>query len=260
MSFDVEPQLAYNLANAPIRGFPYPHIYVPDVFPAHFYAEIQANMPDPADMLSLKEGRGTSGYDERFVLEIAGHQVERLPEAKKQFWKGFSGWLLSGRIRDLVLGKFAPVIQQRFKGQKDLQFYDEALLIQDTTNYKIGPHTDAQRKVVSLLFYLPKDDSQAHLGTSVYLPKDPRFTCAGGPHYPFDNFVRAATMPFKPNSLFAFVKTDRSFHGVEPVRDPGARRWLMLYDIYARAEQPQARPEQPAAAAAESPGGVTFKF
>jgi hypothetical protein len=260
MSFDVEPQLAYNLANAAIRGFPYPHLYVPDVFPAHFYAEIQANMPEPVDMLPISEARPISGYKERFVLEIAGQHAERLPDGKKQFWKAFSSWLLSGHIRELVLAKFAPIIQQRFKGQPDVQFYDEALLIQDMTDYKIGPHTDAARKVVSLLFYLPKDESQAHLGTSVYLPKDPRFTCPGGPHHSFDKFVRVATMPFKPNSLFAFVKTDRSFHGVEPVRDPGTRRWLLLYDIYVRPMQAQAQPEQPAAVAAPSPGGVTFKF
>lgn len=38
-------------------------------------------------------------------------------------------------------------------------------------------------------------------------------------------------MPFLPNSMFAFVKADTSFHGVEPVTDPDVRRWLRLYDI-----------------------------
>ncbi len=39
-------------------------------------------------------------------------------------------------------------------------------------------------------------------------------------------------MPFAPNSLFVFLKTDSSFHGVEPVSDPDTRRWLLLYDIF----------------------------
>ena len=34
-----------------------------------------------------------------------------------------------------------------------------------------------------------------------------------------------------PNTMFAFVKTDNAFHGVEPVRDADARRHLLLYDI-----------------------------
>jgi len=40
-------------------------------------------------------------------------------------------------------------------------------------------------------------------------------------------------MPFKPNSMFCFVKSDHTFHGVEPVVEPDVRRWLLLYDIKA---------------------------
>ena len=52
-------------------------------------------------------------------------------------------------------------------------------------------------------------------------------------------------MPFKPNALFAFVKTETSFHGVEPVTDPDTKRWLLLYDIYVRqaAQQPLDAPQ-----------------
>ena len=50
----------------------------------------------------------------------------------------------------------------------------------DLTNYALGPHTDAVSKVVTLLIYLPQDDSQARYGTSIYAPKDParRQPCA----------------------------------------------------------------------------------
>jgi hypothetical protein len=85
--------------------------------------------------------------------------------------------------------------------------------------------------VITVLFYLPRDRSQAHMGTSIYQPKNPEFVCPGGPHYGYSDFNRVATMPFLPNSMFAFVKGDRSFHGVEPVTDPDVRRWLLLYDI-----------------------------
>src|SRR2546430_17727172 len=59
----------------------------------------------------------------------------------------------------------------------------------------------------------------------------PGFTCQGGPHYRFYGFERVATMPFLPNTMFAFVKTDHSFHGVEPIADPGVSRYLLLYDL-----------------------------
>jgi hypothetical protein len=76
----------------------------------------------------------------------------------------------------------------------------------------------------------------------MYLPNDESFRCPGGPHHARDRFSLLHTNPFLPNTLFAFFKTDNSFHGVEPVADPDCRRWLLLYDIYARtvaAEAPQ---------------------
>ncbi|HZQ13312.1 MAG TPA: hypothetical protein VFB31_10945 [Pseudolabrys sp.] len=255
MSSDVELALAYNVANAPVRPFPYPHIYVPDVFPSDFYTEIQHNIPDPAAMVPIEQARNIKGYNERFVMEISGQQTQALPAAKKEFWTNFSSWLLSGRFMNLMMQKFGPFLQQRFRGMQGLQFFNEGLLVEDITKYALGPHTDSPRKVLTFLFYLPKDASQAHLGTSIYVPRDGTFTCPGGPHYGFDKFQRIATMPFLPNALFAFVKTDNSFHGVEPVTDPDTRRWLLLYDVYVRApaqQQPVAE-GQPAA-------NVTFKM
>jgi hypothetical protein len=41
-------------------------------------------------------------------------------------------------------------------------------------------------------------------------------------------------MPFLPNALFGFFKTDRSFHGVEAIRSGGVERNALLYNIYAR--------------------------
>jgi hypothetical protein len=118
------------------------------------------------------------------------------------------------------------------------------MLVEDVTKYALGPHTDSPKKVITMLFYLPRDLSQSHMGTSIYLPKDPAFRCQGGPHYKFDGFQRLHTMPFVPNSLFVFFKTDNSFHGVEPVTDPDTKRWLLLYDIYVRL--PQNTPLNPA--------------
>jgi hypothetical protein len=56
--------------------------------------------------------------------------------------------------------------------------------------------------------------------------------------------------------MFAFFKTDNSFHGVEPVADPDCRRWLLLYDIYVR----PGTAAQTAAAPAASASKVKFSF
>ena len=38
-------------------------------------------------------------------------------------------------------------------------------------------------------------------------------------------------MPFRRTSLFCFVKTDYSFHGVEPIADEAVERDLILYNL-----------------------------
>jgi hypothetical protein len=234
MSSRAELHLTYKVANAPINVFPFPHFYVEDVFPADYYARMQRMLPEPAAMLPIGAVRNTVTNKERFVLELKDEQLQRLPADKRAFWEELRGWMVGGTLAPMLLRKFGSYVVQRFEGRKDVAYYDEALLVQDTTNYRLGPHTDAPRKVITLLFYLPPDTSQAHLGTSIYLPNDREFRCPGGPHHARESFERLWTMPFLPNSLFVFLKNDRSFHGLEPVADPDTRRWLLLYDVFWR--------------------------
>lgn len=260
MYLDAELQLAYKVGNAPFSMFPFPHFYIPDVFPADFYRRLQQNLPDPSAMRPIEEVRRLKGYKERFVLGLDEKSLATLPEGKRAFWRETAGWLVGSNFRSLVLRKFQPYIDLRFKENTEVEFFDEALLVQDVTNYSLGPHTDALRKVITMLFYLPADDSQSHLGTSIYLPNDPDFRCQGGPHHDRGSFSLLHTNPFLPNSFFAFFKTDNSFHGVEPVGDPDCRRWLLLYDIYIRDTvvfQP-AIPENDAAPV--NPAAVKFSF
>jgi len=223
-----------------VNPYPYPHFFVQDVFPPDYYGQLQAMLPErEKTMKPLPEVRSIGGgaYRERFVmvLQREGELMEGLTEDQRAFWTGLRGMLVGGAFGQMLLDKFRPAVGPRFAG-KNVTFYDEAMLVQDTVNYKLGPHTDAPRKVITLLFYLPPDESQRELGTSIYLPKDRQFRCPGGPHYDRANFDRMWTMPFLPNSLFVFCKTDNSFHGVEPVTDPDTRRWLLLYDIFHRVE------------------------
>jgi hypothetical protein len=255
MSSSAELAAAYAIGNAPMQMFPFPHIFVRDVFPKAYYEEIQRKLPPPDVLTPITKARDVRGpYDDRFVLGLTPEGLTRLPEPYREFWTDLAGWMVGGRFAELVIGKFGQFIEQRFQGMSGVRFTDEALLVEDRTRYALGPHTDTPLKVLSMLFYLPADESQSHLGTSIYVPKDPRFVCEGGPHYPFDRFDRMVTMPFVPNCLFAFLKTANSFHGVEPIKDGDVRRHLLLYDIRL-ASAPTQAPLAPT-----SPPNVTFRF
>ena len=238
--------MLYRIGNAPVNPFPYPHVFVRDVFPADFYAELLRHIPPREALVPLVEARKSVGGDysrNRSVLLMNDESLGRMDEPYRAFWTRVGGVLLGGNLGSLLMNKFAQVIDGRFAGQAAIEVADEALLVQDHAEYALGPHTDSQSKVFSLLFYLAADDTRAHLGTSIYVPKDPSFTCPGGPHHPFENFDRMLTMPYVPNAAFGFAKTANAFHGVEPVAEGDGQRTLLLYDIRYRP-----RPATPATA------------
>jgi hypothetical protein len=235
----VAPELhvLYRLANAPLQPYPFPHLYARDVFPAGYYAEIQRQLPPAAALKPLQEARGAKGYPERFVMPLGGELPGGLSAAQREFWRDFARWVFRGRLGPAVLGRFAPIVEQRLQENPEMEITDELLLVRDRSRYSLGPHTDTPAKVISVLFYLPADERLARHGTSVYLPKEEGFTSDGNAHLPFERFERVATMPFVPNSVFAFAKTNSSFHGVEPIAEEGVERNLLLYDLRLRPAQ-----------------------
>ena len=100
-------------------------------------------------------------------------------------------------------------------------------MIKDTADFEISPHSDAPHKVFTLLFYLPKDASKQQYGTSVYRPKQSDFTSEPGKRFPFDQFEEHWRAPFLPNSVFGFMKNERSFHGRPRLEAlTGTRDWM----------------------------------
>lgn len=241
--------MLYRIGNAPINPFPFPHIFVRDVFPADFYAEILRHIP-PRDALSpISKVRNVSEVygKTRSVLILNDDSIGQLAEPLRGFWGGVGKMLLARNLGPMLVSKFGQVIDGRFAGQPGIEISDEALLVQDYTDYSLGPHTDSPAKVFSLLFYLPSDDTRPHLGTSIYVPKDPGFACPGGPHHAIEKFERVLTMPYVPNAAFGFVKTPIAFHGVEPVAAHDSERTLLLYDIRIRSGHAAQRPATPTA-------------
>ena len=86
MSSGAELHAAYQVANAALNLFPYPHFYIENVFPPDFYSALQAMLPEPEDMRPIGEVRAVKGYKERFVLELGSEQLTVLPENKREFW------------------------------------------------------------------------------------------------------------------------------------------------------------------------------
>ncbi|HEX7765418.1 MAG TPA: hypothetical protein VF443_01810 [Nitrospira sp.] len=208
---EVLGHVRYKIANAEVKLWPFPHFYIEEVFPWKFYSQFIENLPAQAEY-----SKGAANYNGRKFADPTS----------------------TGELSFLESEEFLESNIFAFRKQFAARFPDGSLhpkmdlrLILDSQNYAIGPHTDAPWKLLSLLFYMPKNYELEALGTSMYIPKDRSFCCPGGPHHKFDNFTKVYTAPFRPNSCLGFFKTDYSFHGVEPITIP-CRRDVLLWNLY----------------------------
>jgi precorrin-6B methylase 2 len=225
------------VAAAQIVEDPFPYSVIDNILPDDYYAEVLAHFPSSESLRPIGEtGRVPRGaYEERLVVLFTDDEFARMTDAQQRFWKEFASWMYSDLFLNAFVAKFGRALEPRLsrilETSDALKVRGDALLVNDQTNYAVGPHTDAPHRLVTFLFYLPRDSSMRELGTSVYKAKDPSFTCWGGPHHPFDKFDFVRTVEFLPNRLLAFPKTERSFHGVEKIEREGINRPLLINNI-----------------------------
>jgi hypothetical protein len=240
MFSDVKLHVMYRIANATIREWPFAHIYVENVFPADFFAELQANLPANDGYKVLQDtGRVGKGYSRaRLALFPSDLDDNNLSPIQQKFWGSVFATLGDPEFGNIILSLFRRHIEQRFVAEQrsaaNLSIFHETFLMRDLNTYSLGPHTDNPTKLVSMLFYLAQDASKPYLGTSLYLPKERKATCPGGPHHPFDLFDRVQTLPYASNVVAAFPKTAACFHGVEPVIGEDNWRDVLFFDLKMR--------------------------
>lgn len=236
MFSDVRRHVIYQIASAATRTYPFTHLVIDDVFPAAFYAKMQALLPDDGDYTPLVQtGRVSATYSPRRLAFFEREtNSNRLSAAQRTFWTDAFAALHHEDLGAWILAKFYDVIAARLgleapDAHMDLQ--TEIFLMRDLDSYMLGPHTDSPSKVASVLFYLPANAARPELGTTLYAPKDPNFVCQGGPHYDGTKFDQITTIPYRPNTMLAFPKTTTCFHGVERVTGPNSRRDIMVFDL-----------------------------
>jgi hypothetical protein len=238
---------------------PYPHYYLENIFPSDYYRSLLKHLPDSSVYQNLYEVTDLKldHFRNRYQRDFNDGWTDHLPDEIRGFWTDFNQWFMGPRLAQTVLNTFAEPLRTRFGAHPLPEVSVEAQLIRHRAGYFLGPHSDLYSKLVVVLFYLPQDESARRLGTSIYRPKNPGFSCANSTHYPFDDFVRVETAPYKPNSVLAFLRSDRSFHGLEPLTEQdistGSRDLIqyVLYDKLARDEQLRARRQAAARESAE---------
>ena len=236
---------------------PFPHYFMEQVFPDDYYEALLRNLPGSTAYQNLFEitDLKLDHFRHRDQKDIGAGWTDLLSGEPKAFWDAFNEWFLGPDLAQAILRTFADAMNARFGDEASWPGISvEVQLIRHRAGFFLQPHSDANSKLVVLLLYLAPDASTSHLGTSIYRPKDPTFTCSKSAHHPFEDFVHIKTAPYLPNSMLAFFRSNRSFHGVEPLSEEDTTTCnrdviqYVIYDKQARQAQIRARRAREAAA------------
>lgn len=152
--------------------------------------------------------------------------TSQLNSEQLNFWKFLSNSLSSTEFASIIKKAFSSQLTHRYR-TSELKTRTRIELISDLNGYEIKPHTDAPHKIMTLLFYFPETLEQTNLGTHIYEPRLKGFTEETGRQLKFELFTTYSEIPFLPNSMLAFMKTENSFHGRPKIEQKLERRnWM----------------------------------
>lgn len=215
-------QLINKIIAAPLFSEPDLNIYMEEVFDPAVYAEILTRLPstDKYAFINHPDATRPDGSITRKLLTLSPHSIQTLESKDQAFWTKMNQVLISQELQQALTFKFQDRIRQIY-GNHFPTLGNVPILYRDYPGYKIGVHTDAPFKVITLQFYFPKDHSQLHLGTSFHQKTG-------------NSFSLLKTNIFKPNSAYAFVRSEQSWHSVQELAAHEKIRDTLALTIYLR--------------------------
>lgn len=205
---------------APIAAEPFDHLQLDAVFPPSCYPDIIANLPETRyyGELQHSDARLPNGRSARRKLELRPAHLRRLPEPQRKIWSAVMSAFNAPELEAAYKARFSDALEERFQRPAlDLKLHPAAMLLRDLGGYKISIHCDTFRKAITTQYYLPRDASQLHLGTTFHEKNHD------------GAFVERKTLEFAPNSGYGFAVVAESWHSVRQMKsEDGERDSLML--------------------------------
>jgi hypothetical protein len=233
---------------ARVRLEPFCFFSVDDYLPADLYETLQARYPAGTEYSSNPEGKlgfrssvDPEGVDrfcaeeplwgrlvrffrsDEFLEDLRRTLAEPLRRARPG-WPGRRPWYNANRS--------VPNNGLRYLVQEPVTTtFEFSQLSRDAV---VAPHSDAPRKLVTLLLYFrdPEWRDDWGGGTEYYAPLDPVRARSWGAteRIPFEEFKSIGSTGYVANRLAGFVRAPNSYHGVLPVTCPAglSRRAFMI--------------------------------
>ena len=204
---------------------PFFHLELDRVFPGDVYARMLALMPEASDYRPM-HGRSkghdlADGTHTRVKIDLFPEYIRHLPPQKRALWDVVGRALCSEPVKQAFIRRLAPGLSKRFGADfAKIGMYPIPILTRDIPGYLITPHTDTHWKGITVLIYLPRDESLSHIGTVIHEK------AADG------TMTRAGRGQFVPNAGLAFAVGDNTWHSVDPVGPEVKTRDLIILQYF----------------------------
>lgn len=234
----VVAHIVERIAAATVDPVPCGNIYMQNVLPPGVYREMLERLPQDAalDPIDHPDAITPDGRCTRFLLDLTPESLPRIEAQHQPFWAAMMEVFTAPALARAIVARFSPTLRQRF-GDTMPELVAVPIFYRDHPGYRIGVHPDAASKIATLQFYLPADDSQRHLGTVFHKRKG-------------KGFKRLKANRFSPNTAYAFVRTDDSWHSVDELAAGEKTRNTIALTFYIKGQEYRSAPAQAPAAAA----------
>jgi hypothetical protein len=118
------------------------------------------------------------------ALRLYGRHLDHVEQPFRPLWETASAVMTSREVERAIRSRLHDGLELRARGDKMdsakcLSLVAQPVLYIDRDGYRIKPHPDTRKKVVTMQLYCPPDATQEHLGTSLY--KASRVYCMSAP-------------------------------------------------------------------------------
>lgn len=222
------------VANARPESLPTAHLLIENVLPPEFYDLLVAAMPPP----ELFSSRDPVKQD--FEMDALG----QAPALSRRVWEFFDREVVPGvlapavmaRLKRFVVAHYAETGGQEFgmKASK-LEHQPVAGRIQlRRPGYYLAPHLDPKRVVITGLLYFPRPGDTEAFGTQLFSVDRPFVASGLKTFFPEEaglTCTLAKTVPYRANTMLAFVNS-RAAHGATlPAGAPLAERYAFQFYV-----------------------------
>lgn len=215
-------------SDAELRWQPFPHLVIDDVLPPELYNEMAQNLP-ASNVWRLSQ---ILAREQPMFAIRPNNQTTPLLSRHAKIWKSrFQKYV--DRIDALIVDKMQPAISVYLERLKTEGFLKKAPMIlpgqsvfcRRSHDWGIRPHVHDVTQLTQAMIYFPGKLSSLDQGTLLFSGsiEAKRADLFRTLVYPYANLQGLTSIPFKENTLIAFLNMPNAVHGTSNAPGPHRR-------------------------------------